>query len=391
MGGYLSKEKTDPNDFEKVLSELDGKIQKAEIRLSDIKVRQRRTGVLVVTYSTLVWLVYVAYCFLTLHQHDSSFDMMATQVAFILVIPIGIYYLRKVLVWFYARKQTSEESNLSSLRAQQKLKVEELKKKTSYYTTQSLLERYDAEAQEKRKQLEQQEQRRQQQLKQQQEQQQHQKQQQQQLQQRKPVSMPGPRMMQAHQGNQQPNNVHPNNGPSTNPMVQPLQAYQKEPIQESKSWIDRLVDALLGADGPETKYALICNHCFTHNGLILPDEVETIQYTCPICHQFNPSRQARKLHPDGPVLPPQTPSPSMAQHKEDIGKKELDVNSEQSQLDVEKEQNMDNDDSIANRVRRRRGYSPANNDKDNNIDNDTSDNNIDDDNTNDDNENKKSL
>jgi hypothetical protein len=35
------------------------------------------------------------------------------------------------------------ESNLSNLRAQQKLKVEELKKKTSYYTTKSLLDRYD--------------------------------------------------------------------------------------------------------------------------------------------------------------------------------------------------------------------------------------------------------
>lgn len=35
------------------------------------------------------------------------------------------------------------ESQLSMLRADQRLKVEELKKKTAYYSTKTLLERYD--------------------------------------------------------------------------------------------------------------------------------------------------------------------------------------------------------------------------------------------------------
>jgi hypothetical protein len=42
-------------------------------------------------------------------------------------------------------------------------------------------------------------------------------------------------------------------------------------------WYDRLVDALVGDAGPETKYALICTHCFTHNGLVLKEEFETIR------------------------------------------------------------------------------------------------------------------
>jgi hypothetical protein len=41
---------------------------------------------------------------------------------------------------------------VASLRAQQKLKVEELKKKTAYYTTKSLLERYDESSRQKAKQ-----------------------------------------------------------------------------------------------------------------------------------------------------------------------------------------------------------------------------------------------
>lgn len=44
---------------------------------------------------------------------------------------------------------------MKSLRAQQKLKVEELKKKTAYYTTKSILERYDPAAAEKAKQQQQ--------------------------------------------------------------------------------------------------------------------------------------------------------------------------------------------------------------------------------------------
>ena len=63
-----------------------------------------------------------------------------------------IYGTRRFLKWFYTRKQTNEEANLGTLRAQQKLKVEELKKKTSYYTTKSLLERYDPQAAAKKKQ-----------------------------------------------------------------------------------------------------------------------------------------------------------------------------------------------------------------------------------------------
>lgn len=46
--------------------------------------------------------------------------------------------------------------------------------------------------------------------------------------------------------------------------------------QTSQPWYDKMVDALVGDVGPETKYALICRHCNAHNGLVLPQEIETI-------------------------------------------------------------------------------------------------------------------
>ena len=39
-----------------------------------------------------------------------------------------------------------------------------------------------------------------------------------------------------------------------------------------KQWYDKLADAILGDDdataSPSSRYALICQKCFTHNGLV---------------------------------------------------------------------------------------------------------------------------
>lgn len=45
---------------------------------------------------------------------------------------------------------------------------------------------------------------------------------------------------------------------------------------QKSHWYDKLAEALVGDVGPETKYALICSKCFTHNGLVLPQEIDNI-------------------------------------------------------------------------------------------------------------------
>lgn len=66
--------------------------------------------------------------------------------------------------------------------------------------------------------------------------------------------------------------------------MQPQQQQQQFPIMSAprtitkeRQWYDKLVDALVGEEGPETKYALICQHCFAHNGLVLPQEIAHIR------------------------------------------------------------------------------------------------------------------
>lgn len=137
------------------------------------------------------------------------------------------------------------------LRKEQKGKLEELKKKTSYYSTQSLLERYDEVLTKKKEEALKQEKL------------------QQELRQRKPVSMPMRSM--------QPNHQQP--FPPTQQQMR--QQQQQQPIlpppRTEPQWYDKIVDALVGDAGPETKYALICAHCFNHNGLVAKEEFDTIR------------------------------------------------------------------------------------------------------------------
>ncbi|KAJ2745471.1 hypothetical protein GGI20_002136 [Coemansia sp. BCRC 34301] len=60
----------------------------------------------------------------------------------------------------------------------------------------------------------------------------------------------------------------------------------------ARPWLDKLVDQLVGdTSGVDEKYALVCRHCYAHNGLVLVDEINDIQYTCPKCGKFNPSNR----------------------------------------------------------------------------------------------------
>ncbi|KAJ2087819.1 hypothetical protein IW138_004714 [Coemansia sp. RSA 986] len=71
----------------------------------------------------------------------------------------------------------------------------------------------------------------------------------------------------------------------------------------SRPWLDKLVDQLVGDVGSdEDKYALICRHCYAHNGLVLEEEIEDIQYACPKCGNFNPSVRALRARSQDEML-----------------------------------------------------------------------------------------
>ncbi|XP_073433523.1 endoplasmic reticulum junction formation protein lunapark [Dendrobates tinctorius] len=81
--------------------------------------------------------------------------------------------------------------------------------------------------------------------------------------------------------------VHPP-GP---PLARPI-------LPRERGAVDRVIEYLVG-DGPQNRYALICQQCFSHNGMALKEEFEYVAFRCAYCYFLNP---ARKTRPQAPRL-----------------------------------------------------------------------------------------
>ncbi|KAF8966011.1 hypothetical protein BGZ46_000457, partial [Entomortierella lignicola] len=297
------------SDYEKILSDLDSNIRKAEMRLSAINLRERRLLSLWLIYSILAWIGYTAIFVLYLHPQyiDASQSWIFALAPIVVGLP-AIYVGRSLITVWYKRAKTNEESQLQLLRADQRLKVEELKKKTAYYSTKTLLERYDPSSKPNGRQT-------------------------------GPDGRPSSNSQNGQPKLQQPNMMdpglrqrqglgvtnaqgipvgqgHPGQGPQNIPRgpqgqygpQHPGQPNNAKPMQlgspnTERHWYDKIVDVIVGDEGPETRYALICGQCYSHNGLALPQEIEDIQYVCPKCNFFNPSRRRTRMAVQGIQVP----------------------------------------------------------------------------------------
>jgi len=67
-------------------------------------------------------------------------------------------------------------------------------------------------------------------------------------------------------------------------------------VVKPRNNLDKFVDYILG-DGPNNRYALICRNCFTHNGLVTPQDLG-IRFRCVQCGYVNLQQQ-----PDSAAAP----------------------------------------------------------------------------------------
>ncbi|KAJ1975885.1 hypothetical protein H4R33_006565 [Dimargaris cristalligena] len=327
MGAVLSLFRgSGDTDYEQVLADLDEKIHRAQTNLAEIKLRENKWVVVFLIYSMFGYAVYAMVFYAYLNQPHEPLQTWLYQFAPIPLGPLVIFYSRRLIQLWYRRRQASQEAYIVSLKEKQRTKVEELKKKTAYYSTRNLLERYDVtnkppvnpDAQRAAKNLG--------------------------LAggpngpagKRPPMSSPAANLRQRHPTAGHPlppATTRPNGGapgvqlPPTSPrnpssppasglgpqaggpMNRPVNSVSFPPrgppgsfagphlppnsaSPMSRPWYDKLVDKIVGDEGPETKYALICRNCFAHNGLALPEEIQSIQYVCPKCGFFNGKKGA---------------------------------------------------------------------------------------------------
>ncbi|CAG8517152.1 197_t:CDS:1 [Paraglomus brasilianum] len=290
MGPLLSllrlKEKDDDN-YEKILSELDEQISTSEVRLCDIKLRQKRSTIFWLAFSTVLYIAYVSgwYFFGWKSKYDETWQLWLLKLFPVFAFPCIIWMVKKFMSMWYRRKEANERSQLKHLVARKKLKIEELKKKTGYYATQNLIERFDVNNSQKSL--------------------------------AKSVNFPAlPNEWSQNDAHFTDNSQVPATGlrlrlPTSTSETKDESSltppgYYNTTIPPSntplkRTWYDRVIDLLAGEEGPYKKYALICSNCHAHNGLVSQQDLNDVQYFCPKCNHFNPSRRSKRDETNGAV------------------------------------------------------------------------------------------
>ncbi|KAH9836290.1 uncharacterized protein C8Q71DRAFT_797080 [Rhodofomes roseus] len=307
--------KSQPEDYEQILASLANDIAKRQQHLSEIRLRERRSTLVFSVWALAFWGLWAGLWYadylpnvstmipgVSGHSRESAWEKTAKSMP-VFMGPIVILFMRRIVQIWYTRAGDAEEKALIALRKKQREKIEEVKNKTNYYSTRNLIERYDdgprpvTPGTPQRPQIPQQ-------------------------QQRLPQTPARPA--------QQLNPQTPAPAPMSPSLQQQLSPSPLRPMPPPrKQWFDKLADAILGDDdgtgvgAAASRYALICQKCFAHNGLVKESMWEDAQYVCPKCGHFNPSaramREARSKSgsPDSrpPTAPPNTVTPARPQQR----------------------------------------------------------------------------
>lgn len=175
------------------------------------------------------------------------------------------------------------EKHLKALLTKQRTTIEDIKAKTNYYSTRDLLDRYDDQpgtpGRRRKSGL---------------------------LDPATPLRAPPPTIP----GQPQPAAIPLSRESSSRLHDTPLnKSAVQRPMQPPKrQWYDRLADAVLGDEDPgaqpHSRYALICQSCFAHNGLVRESEWESTR-------KFSRSPDTKSLIRVRVSLPQMRPSQSL--------------------------------------------------------------------------------
>ncbi|KAL9713275.1 hypothetical protein Ac2012v2_004516 [Leucoagaricus gongylophorus] len=259
-------------DFETVLAALAKDIEKRQIKLLEIRLREKRSTLLATIYTLFGWVAYTTLWYLDILP--SLFRPTAGRPAIVeramrglpvFVGPIIILFIRRIVQVWYTRKADAEEKALQNLMKQRRIKVDDIKKKTNFDSMVKLFQEYDE----------------------------------------LPRAKPLRERVMSRQDPVTPRRQDAALGRSSMPPT--LQA-QLTPVPipfpmgpPRKRWYDKVADALLGDEDhdmgtPSSRYALICERCFTHNGLVKESMWEDAKFVCrnPACNHFNRSVRSKR-------------------------------------------------------------------------------------------------
>ncbi|KAF1634664.1 Endoplasmic reticulum junction formation protein lunapark, partial [Eudyptes filholi] len=303
-----------------VLEKIDKEIQTLEeFREKNQRLQKLWVGRLLL-YSSLLYLITCLVVYLWCLPDEWTARLIMTLPFF--AFPLIIWFIRTLLIFFFSKRTERNNDALEDLKSQKKKILEEVMEKETYKTAKLILERFDPESSAKEAELPSagtsatprpgQEIR-------------------QRTTAQRNASTPPP----ATPKQDSPKSLVPASpnlqrdtsalrGPPERTVVPSLQSnvLPRRPgspatsvpgmglhppgpplarpiLPRERGVVDRVIEYLVG-DGPQNRYALICQQCFSHNGMALKEEFEYIAFRCAYCFFLNP---ARKTRPQAPRLP----------------------------------------------------------------------------------------
>ncbi|XP_019409850.1 PREDICTED: protein lunapark isoform X2 [Crocodylus porosus] len=320
MGGVISKWRAKPSTVE-VLEKIDKEIQALEeFREKNQRLQKLWVGRLLL-YSSVLYLITCLIVYLWCLPDEWTARLIMTLPFF--AFPLIIWFIRTLLIFFFSKRTEKNSEALEELKSQKKKILEEVMEKETYKTAKLILERFDPESK-KAKEVEPPSAG------------------------ASPTPRPGQEIRQRTTGQRNvlpPTPSSPEQGSPKASGVQATSNVQRDTsapggpperivapalqsnvlprrpgsptsmpgmglhppgpplarpiLPRERGALDRVIEYLVG-DGPQNRYALICQQCFSHNGMALKEEFEYIAFRCAYCFFLNP---ARKTRPQAPRLP----------------------------------------------------------------------------------------
>ncbi|CAD5192509.1 uncharacterized protein At2g24330 isoform X1 [Musa acuminata AAA Group] len=292
-------------DYEKRLQYLSKEEATVHSRMKRRAQSSRRIVRDLIVLSVILEVAAVAYAIMTTRSADMSWKMRAIRVLPMFVLPGLSSMIYSALVSFMRMLDHKDQKTLERLRAERKAKIDELKERTNYYTTQQLIQKYDLDPAAKAA----------------------------------AATVLASKLgadsgLKVYVGDE-PNTSTVAKGSDADPVIttglrnrkqsharsnstgstivsqmvnetsdelgvddQEISAQTQKVVEHYKAsgasdggWIARIAALLVGED-PSQSYALICGNCHMHNGLARKEDYPRISYYCPHCHALNTSQQS---------------------------------------------------------------------------------------------------
>ncbi|XP_059665548.1 uncharacterized protein At2g24330-like [Cornus florida] len=312
QGGVLSRIwngvfRTHGDDFEKRLQHISKEEAAVLARMKKRSRSWRKMARNLIVFSVIFEVIAVGYAIMTTRSLDLNWKMRAFRILPMFLLPGLSTLTYSALASFTRMCDRKDQKTLERLRVERQEKIDELKEKTNYYSTQQLIQRYDTDPAAKaaaasilasklgsdsgfniyvgdesklgsptgksndvevmqssglrnRKQLQ------------------------------TRSGIPGSTVfdhadeeMLHHEGNESPES-------SKNNQLVVEHHHDPGSTTHDGGWIARIAALLVGED-PTESYALICGNCHMHNGLARKEDFPYLTYYCPHCNALNRSKQ----------------------------------------------------------------------------------------------------